>query len=86
MASIDWPLEKLVDYRPAPTRQDDFDSFWADTLAAARRLELAPEIEPFEYPIPGVRAHRVTYAGFGGHRIHGLYLLPAGDGPFPAVA
>lgn len=84
MPSIDFPLAKLVDYRPALTAPDDFDDFWRETLAECRRDDLAPVVEPLEYPLAGVRAHRLSYAGYHGHRIHGLYLLPAAADNRPA--
>lgn len=86
MPSIDWPLERLREYRPPLTKEPDFDEFWATTLAEARQFDLAPHLESVEYPIRGVRVHRLSFAGFGGHRIRGLYLQPADIDTRPAPA
>ncbi len=86
MPSLDWGLDVLQEYRPALTAQPDFDDFWARTLAEARAHDLAPELTPIDTPLQGVRAERLTYSGFGGQRISGLYLRPAAaDGPLPVV-
>ncbi|MBI2297840.1 MAG: acetylxylan esterase, partial [Armatimonadetes bacterium] len=76
MPSIDWPIDRLVTYQPPLTRTPDFDSFWAETLAAARTRDLDAVLEPVDYPIRDVRVHRLTFAGFGGRRVHGWYLQP----------
>lgn len=87
MPSIDMPLEQLREYRPPLTRQDDHAEFWATTLAETRAHDLAPVFDLVEYPIRDVLVHKLSYAGFGGHRIHGWYLLPRGteEQPVPPV-
>jgi cephalosporin-C deacetylase len=85
MPSIDMPLEKLVDYRPPLTREPDFDSFWQITLAEARALPLDPQLDAVDYPVRAVEAVRLSYAGFGGDRVHGLYLRPRGGSHLPVV-
>ena len=37
MGSVDWPLEKLVDYKPESTAQSDFEAFWCRNKGAAQR-------------------------------------------------
>lgn len=78
MPSIDWPLERLLEYKPPLSREPDFDEFWTSTLDEARALPLNAVVESVDYPIRDVRVQRLSYAGFGGHRIRGLYLRPAG--------
>lgn len=84
MPSIDLSLDQLVDYRPPLTCRDDFDEFWATTLAATRKHDLRAVVEVQDYPVKDVLAHRLSYAGYGGHRIHGLYLQPRSIGEKPA--
>jgi cephalosporin-C deacetylase len=76
MPSIDYGYEKLVTYQPPLTHQPDFDAFWAATLAETRTHELNAVVDVLDYPIADVLAHRLSYAGYGGHRIQGLFLLP----------
>ena len=86
MPSIDYPLERLLEYRPALTARDDFDSFWDQTLSDAREMNLNPLVESVDYPVKHLRVHRLSYAGYGGDRIKGLYLVPEGiEGKLPPV-
>lgn len=86
MPIFDFPLEKLREYRPALTREPDFQAFWRETLAEAAKLPIQPELTPIDYPVDGLHVARATYAGWDGARIAGWYLTPAGVGPFPAIA
>ncbi len=86
MPSIDYPLEKLLEYRPPLTARPDFDEFWKRTLSEARAVDLNPLIEPVDYPIKSLHVNRLSYAGYGGDRIKGLYILPdKADGKLPPV-
>ncbi|MCC7494887.1 MAG: acetylxylan esterase [Fimbriimonadaceae bacterium] len=86
MPSIDMPLAKLLEYRPELTREPDFAAFWEQTLAATRQHPLNALVEPVPYPANGVLVHRLSYAGYGGQRVNGWYLLPEGaSGPVPAL-
>ncbi|MBI5832521.1 MAG: alpha/beta fold hydrolase [Armatimonadetes bacterium] len=87
MPSIDMGLDQLLTYSPPTTAQPDFDSFWQRTLAETREYDLMPVLDVMDYPVRSVLAHRLSFAGFGGHRINGLYLLPRGceDKPVPVV-
>ncbi|NUP98732.1 MAG: acetylxylan esterase [Armatimonadetes bacterium] len=85
MPSIDYPLAKLIDYQPPLTRQPDFEEFWGETLAEARQHDLSPLLEFVEHPIDALDVRRLNYAGFGGHRVHGLYLRPRTDERTPVV-
>jgi cephalosporin-C deacetylase-like acetyl esterase len=55
MPFTDLTLSELHDYRPEVAEPDDFDRFWADTLAEARDAVA---------PLPVV----VEYLGYGGGR------------------
>jgi cephalosporin-C deacetylase len=83
---FDLPLEQLRVYRPALVEPDDFDEFWHATLAAARQHDLAPELTPYDALLPKVRVHDVRFSGYGGQRVAGWLITPAGDaGPMPCV-
>lgn len=85
MPIFDLSLPELQAYRPALTRQPDFDAFWQQTLAEAAGQPLDPKLEPVEYPVPEIKAFAATYLGWQGAPIAAWYLRPAGDGPFPAM-
>ncbi len=84
MPSIDMPYDRLVEYRPAPTRRPDFEEFWRDTLTEARAFDIDARLERIDYPVPGVEVNRLTFAGWGGHPVGGWYLRPAVERP-PAL-
>lgn len=69
--------EELFQYKPELTKREDFDSFWAQTLDEAARIPLDGECKLYDYPSPYVQVYDITYAGFGGTRIHGWYMVPA---------
>ncbi len=77
---------RLPDYRPEVAEPADFDAFWAETLAQARTHDLAVEITPVDAHLEVIEAYDLTFSGFGGDRIKGWYLRPAGrDEALPAV-
>jgi cephalosporin-C deacetylase len=86
MALFDMPLDELRRYAPPLTRQDDFEAFWSDTLAAANDQPLDARFEPLETAYRSARFYRASYAGWGGAPINGIYAAPEGNGPFPAIA
>ncbi|HEX7105035.1 MAG TPA: acetylxylan esterase [Acidothermaceae bacterium] len=76
MVHTDLSLPELVRYRATFDEPADFDDFWADTLADARRHELAASFDPVDTGLTAVRTFDVTYRGFGGHEIKGWLHLP----------
>jgi len=74
---FDLPLEQLRQYRPSRDEPPDFDTFWADTLAEARRHPLAAGFEPFDVGLSTVESFDVSFAGYGGQPVRGWLLLPA---------
>jgi len=85
MPNIDMPLEELQVYRPALTRQPDFQAYWERTLEESARTPLAATLEKVDYPVDGLQFYRVSYDGWREARICGWYVLPAGDGSFPVI-
>ena len=86
MPSVDMPLEELVRYCPPRTEPDDFDEFWAGTLAETRAHALAPVFDPVDSMLALVDVFDVTFGGFGGDRIKAWLVLPKGaTGPIPCV-
>ncbi len=89
MLPVDMPLEQLKQYRPALTKEPDFDDFWAHTLSEARQQPLNAEFQPVgDYPVPEVEVFRASFDGFRGGRSVGWYLRPragAAEGGLPAI-
>ncbi|MFH1567589.1 MAG: acetylxylan esterase [Gemmatimonadota bacterium] len=86
MASIDWPLEKLVDYRPELTAPRDFHAFWERNLQLSRQVPLRPEFAELEGSLPGARVYDVAFDGVDGVRVRGWFLTPRHiEAPLPAV-
>jgi len=85
MPLYDKPLAELVVYDPPLTREPDFDAFWEATLAESAQAPLRAQLTPLDYPARGVKVHEVYYDGWRGACICGWYLVPAGQGPFPAL-
>src|SRR3954470_23263569 len=59
MPSIDMPLEQLRQYKPSLYREDDFESFWDSTVAAAVAQPLNAELIPFDLPARDVQSYAV---------------------------
>src|SRR5690606_10853246 len=84
MALSDLPLDGLRESRGSGTAPEDFDAFWAKTLAEARAHDLDARFEPVDTGLSTVRVFDVTFAGFGGHPVKGWLTVPAGaEGPRP---
>ncbi|OIJ68710.1 acetylxylan esterase [Streptomyces mangrovisoli] len=86
MALFDLSLDELRDYRSESAEPEDFDDFWAATLAEARTHDLDARFEPVDSGLSTVRVLDVTFAGYGGHPVKGWLTLPAdADEPLPLV-
>ncbi|GHH33610.1 acetylxylan esterase [Lentzea cavernae] len=81
----DLGLDALWEYRSAHVRPDDFDSFWDSTLAEARSFDLDVEAVPVATPLQTLDVHDVSFAGFGGDRVHAWLRTPRGASGLPAV-
>jgi len=83
---FDLPLEQLQTYCPPRYEPADFDAFWADTLAQARRFPLDATFTPADYGLRLIETFDVTFNGYGGQPIKGWLLLPRQrSGPLPCV-
>jgi cephalosporin-C deacetylase len=84
----DLPEAALREFRSAVSRPDDFDAFWARTLAESRAARAPQTSRPFRSPLTAVEISDLEFSGFGGDRIRAWVIAPAGaaDGPpLPAV-
>lgn len=85
MPFFDLPQDKLVSYRSSTPAPAAFDAFWQATLAEARRHPLDAVFTPLDYGLDAFEVFDVTFSGFGGHRIKGWYIKPAGRAPSGTV-
>jgi cephalosporin-C deacetylase len=86
VAIIDMPLEELEAYSPTRNEPVEFDAFWQETLADARRHPLAATFAPFASGLTTLDTFDVSFSGFGGQQIKGWFLTPRGaSGPLPCI-
>ncbi|GLW74141.1 acetylxylan esterase [Kitasatospora phosalacinea] len=86
MAFLSMDLPELRKHRPERTEPDDFDAFWADTLATARAVPARLDTAPVETGLSTVTVEDVTFPGYDGQPIKGWLVRPRGaEGPLPAV-
>ena len=73
-------------YRSSQVDPEDFDAFWADTLAQSRTFDLAVKHEAVHTGLVTVDVYDVTFAGYGGQPIRAWLRVPAGsDRPLATV-
>lgn len=76
MAFFDLPLAQLKDYQAGEVAPDDFDAFWASTLAEARKTPLEVKWEPNPFGLKFLDSYNVTFQGFAGQPIKAWMTLP----------
>ncbi|MFE4603154.1 acetylxylan esterase [Kitasatospora indigofera] len=82
----DLPLPDLYAYRFDGAEPEDFDAFWARTLAEARRAAVPPVLRPVDTGLIHVDTYDVTFSGFDGQPVRAWLWLPRGvPRPLPAV-
>jgi cephalosporin-C deacetylase len=81
------PLEQLRKYKSPDPEPADFDGFWRQTLKETGSYDLDAVFEAVDddsYKL--IDAYDVTFSGFGGQRIKGWFIEPAGNHkPLPCV-
>lgn len=86
MPRFDLSLPELQSYRPDVAEPDDFDAFWASTIAEARAVGGDAIVVPVETPLQTVDVFDVTFPGFAGDPIRAWLSVPRGaDAGLPAV-
>nr|WP_314843444.1 acetylxylan esterase [uncultured Microbacterium sp.] len=75
-----------VDVATTQTEPDDFDAFWADTIAQTASLPLDLTVTAHPTRLTQIDVFDVTFRGYGGTRIHAWLRTPRGaPGPMPGV-
>lgn len=77
--SYDWENWKVPLTRPA-----DFEEFWEKTLQKLRSRALDAALTP-QPDKGGHKVYKVNFRSLGQGRCYGWYLVPKGEGPFPAL-
>ncbi|ROP64796.1 acetylxylan esterase [Curtobacterium sp. ZW137] len=91
MPLTDLPLDELRTHRPEVRCPDDFDAFWADTIASARaaaeRAGAVPVLTPAVTPVTALTVEDLVFPGFAADPVRAWVTRPAGAGdePLPAV-
>ncbi|MER7890017.1 acetylxylan esterase [Micromonospora sp. NPDC094482] len=86
MQPADPALDQLQRYTPTVVEPDDFDEFWAATLAEAATRPVLLDVRPEPTDLRLLETWDVTFAGFAGDPVRAWYTRPAGvDTPLPAV-
>ncbi|NNC13532.1 acetylxylan esterase [Planctomonas sp. JC2975] len=86
MPVLDLPLDQLRDYRPATTAREDFDAFWAATLAEHAGSETVVDFDGIDTPLATIETFDVTFAGFDDQPVKAWLHLPRHrNGSLPCV-
>ena len=81
----DLSLEELKVYKPALTREPDFEEFWDMTKKELAKTPVKYELQPYDYPSRGVKVFRLSYPGFMDANIDGWFAIPDGPGKYPGI-
>ncbi|QAY72528.1 acetylxylan esterase [Agromyces protaetiae] len=86
MPRFDLAPAELRAYRPEIAEPADFDEFWRTTLAESRALATPPTLTKIDSPLTLVDVYDVKFSGFGGDRVSGWFIVPAGaTAPLPTI-
>lgn len=81
MPLTDLPLDELRSHRPTVREPDDFDAFWADTIAEARaaadRAGAVATTTPADTPVTGLVIEDLTFPGFAADPVRAWVTRPA---------
>jgi cephalosporin-C deacetylase len=76
MSYLDEEKKELEKILPPLTRKDDFDAFWAGTIAQTKAVPLAPSRRLARTPLGQARVYDISYRGFDETPIHGWLIVP----------
>lgn len=86
MPVIDLPEDELRSYLGRTTPPPDLDTFWYETLDAARLKQQPPDVRKIDNGLRVVETYDVTLSGYDGDEIRAWYHRPAGsDEDLPVV-
>ena len=76
MNYIEQSTDALFRYRPALTKEDDFDQFWDKRLAQSKGEPLNAEKTQVDYPSNAIDVFETSYMGFDDTIVSGMLLVP----------
>ncbi|MDR5701886.1 acetylxylan esterase [Agromyces aerolatus] len=79
MPFFDLPLDQLREYRPVVAEPEDFDAFWATTLAETRAVGGVVDSTRVDAGMVMVDTYDVSFPGFRGEPIKGWLNVPSGE-------
>jgi cephalosporin-C deacetylase len=86
MPYVDMAQPELSKYQSSVAMPDDFEAFWASTLAEARAAGGEVTITAAPTTLKAVTTYDVTFPGFGGHPVKGWLIVPTHhEGRLPLV-
>ena len=85
MLIYDLPLDELESFTLPLTREPDFEPFWERILEQSRNQPLDGEAELIDYPVPHVKAYRISHTAYDGGTIAGWFVTPAESRPRPTL-
>lgn len=86
MNAIEKRIEFLNNYKPDRTAEPDLDAFWERTIEEVNSTDFRYDKRERATFLSNAVAYDVTFTGFAGTTIHGLYIKPSQmDGPVPCL-
>ena len=70
------PLSELQRYKPALTKESDFESFWNKTLSTFIDSNPRTQLTPLDFPVNQLEVFDVTIEGYNREPIKGWFLSP----------
>ncbi|MCL2014775.1 MAG: acetylxylan esterase [Defluviitaleaceae bacterium] len=87
MPALDFPLEKLQEYKGISPKPADFDEYWQKALQELDELGTSYTLQPADFSAPGVDCNYLYFTGVGGARICCKFLSPKNpQGKLPGLA
>jgi len=86
MPILDFPLEKLKEYKGINPCPSDMDEYWERALSEMRATDPKAELLPSGFQVPFAECFDLYFTGVRGARIHAKYLRPKNcSGLHPAI-
>ncbi|PVE96907.1 acetylxylan esterase [Microbacterium sp. TPD7012] len=76
---VDLEEDALWEYRSQQHEPEDFDSFWAETLAASAQFPLNVRFARVDARLTNINVYDFSFAGFDGQTVRGWLLVPTGS-------
>ena len=87
MPSLDFPLEKLKQYKGSSPLPSDFDAYWSKALNELDSTSMEFTTTPAEFSAPGVLCKYLYFTGVGGAKVCCKFLYPEKiTGKIPGIA